>query len=259
MGWTITRVSYGAAAMSLIAVILCAYLYVAPRGDSYSTPVGQIASVPLRDGSDITLDTASAVHVDLTPEERRIDLLRGEAFFAVAKDPHRPFVVRVGSMRVIAVGTRFAVRRDGDDLRVIVTQGTVQIESAGHALQISGNGSQDIADAGRRGFARLTAGAFARATDRDVVVQEKSISEAEEALSWRVGYLTFHETTLGEAVAEFNRYNTHKITIEDGKVAAIRISGRFRARNYEAFVRLVQEGYGLRSIAQDGEIMLTTK
>ena len=91
------------------------------------------------------------------------------------------------------------------------------------------------------------------------MVQEKSIHEAEIALTWRIGYLTFHETTLADAVAEFNRYNTHRITIEDPRVGEIRISGAFRPTNYGAFVRLLQDGFAIRAKSVDGETRLAMK
>jgi transmembrane sensor len=247
---------YGLAASVLFAAALGAYVYFRTPANQYSTPVGEVALVPLRDGSNITLNTASIVRVDLTPQERRIDLERGEAFFVVAKDPNRPFVVQAGSKRVIAVGTQFSVRREGDKLRVIVTEGTVRLDSVGHPLHVTGQGLQAGASSMTRESARLPAGTIARATDGDVLVQEKSIPEAEEALTWRIGYLTFHEATLAEAVEEFNRYNTHRIIIEDPRVAAIRISGTFRPTNYEAFVRLLQDGFEIRVRSREGETAL---
>ena len=54
-------------------------------------------------------------------------------------------------------------------------------------------------------------------------------------------------TSLADAVAEFNRYNTHRIVIEDPAVAAIRISGTFRTLNYEAFVRVLDHGFAIHS------------
>src|SRR6202035_408397 len=69
------------------------------------------------------------VRVELTPQERHIRLDDGEAFFEVAHDAGRPFVVQVGNTRVIAVGTKFSVRRNGDDIRVVVTEGKVRVES----------------------------------------------------------------------------------------------------------------------------------
>jgi transmembrane sensor len=254
-----TRLRYGIAASVLLAVALGAYFYLAPRGDNYSTPIGEVASVPLRDGSNITLNTASTVRVDLTPQERRVDLERGEAFFVVARDPNRPFVVSAGNKRVVAVGTQFSMRREGDELRVIVTEGTVRLEAIGHPLHVEGADDQRGAGSAISEYARLPAGSIARASDGDVLVQEKSITEAEEALTWRAGYLTFRETTLAEAVEEFNRYNTQRIVIEDPTVAATRISGMFRPTNYEAFVRLLHEGYGIHSHPSDGEITLTAQ
>jgi len=256
-----TWLRWGAAAAILLAVLVSAYIYLVPRGDRYSTPVGEVASVPLRDGSRITLNTASMIRVDLTPKERRVDLERGEAFFVVAKDPSRPFLVEAGSKRVIAVGTQFSVRRDGNDVRVVVTEGAVRLESIGEEVHVS----RLVGDATPQGssgsavseLARLTAGTIARTTDGDVLVQERSIPEAEEALSWRAGYLTFQETTLAEAVEEFNRYNTHRITIEDPKVAAIQISGTFRPTNYAAFLRLLESGYSIHSSSTEEETRLS--
>ncbi|MEJ1961315.1 MAG: FecR domain-containing protein [Gammaproteobacteria bacterium] len=73
----------------------------------------------MRDGSAITLNTDSQLRVALTEAERRVDLKQGEAFFEVAKDSTRPFVVEAGRKRVVAVGTKFSVRRDGDFVEVV--------------------------------------------------------------------------------------------------------------------------------------------
>jgi transmembrane sensor len=212
----------------------------------------------LKDGSNITLNTASAVRVDLTPAERHVDLERGEAFFVVAKDPSRPFVVKAGNKRIVAVGTQFSVRRDGDDVRVVVTEGTVRLETVSrNRLREPAPGIQpgpSISD-----FAPVAAAMIARATGGDLLVQNSSMAEVEAALSWRNGYLTFHETTLTEAVEEFNRYNTQKISIEDPLVGAIRISGTFRPTNHEAFVRLLQEAYGIRAQSRDGGVALANE
>jgi transmembrane sensor len=65
-----------------------------------------------------------------------------------------------------------------------------------------------------------------------VVVRKALPPQVDELLSWREGYLRFHETALADAVAEMNRYNTRKIVIEDPELAAIRISGSFRPTQY---------------------------
>jgi transmembrane sensor len=221
------------AATVVIAVAVSAYFKLSSPGDRYSTPIGGSASLPLQDGSNLTLNTASKIRVELSANERRIDLDKGEAFFEVAKDKSRPFVVHVGNVRVIAVGTKFSVLRDGDDVRVVVTEGTVRLEASRTSSTIESTS--------------LSAGAIARTRGEDVVLQTASVPQAEDILSWRQGYLTFHDTPLADAVREFNRYNSHRITISDPSVADIRISGTFRPTNYQAFVRLLESGFSLRA------------
>lgn len=218
--------------------------YVWPTAPSYSTPVGGLASVPLSDGSKVTLNTDSQIRIEVTETERRVELQQGEAFFEVASDPTRPFVVVAGSKRVIAVGTAFSVRRNGDDVRVTVTEGQVRIEDT---AETAASGDRIL----------LSAGSVARATEAGILVQQRPVPELQNELSWRTGYLIFRDMPLAEAVAAFNRYNTRKIVIDDPDVAAIRISGKFRSTQYEAFVRLLQEGFPIRAISGGDSIVLT--
>jgi transmembrane sensor len=205
----------------------------------YSTPVGGIASLPMEDGSKITLSSNSQVRIAMTSEQRRVELQTGEAFFEVAKDRTRPFVVDAGDRRIVAVGTKFSVRKDRDDVRVIVTEGTVRIER---------EATRDIL---------MAAGTVARARTEAIIVQKKPTHELEEALSWRFGYVVFHETPLAEAVAEFNRYNSRRIVIDDPALASIPVSGNFRATNVDAFVRLLRDGFSVRAQDHGGEIVLS--
>jgi len=193
-------------------------------GTRYSTRVGAMDTVPLADGSHVTLNTDSRIRVALEAKERRVDLDRGEAFFDVAKDPARPFIVQAGDKRVVAVGTQFSVRRDHNDIRVAVTEGKVRVEDASSPVV-------------------LTAGSVARTANTEVLVHEAAGAEVEELLSWRTGYVVFRETALADAVAEFNRYNTRKIIIADPTIAAIRIGGNFRSNNTDAFLWLLQSGF----------------
>jgi len=82
----------------------------------FSTVIGGLEAVPLGDGSRVTLNTDSELQVSLEPTERVVNLNHGEAYFEVAQDKTRPFIVKAGHARVIAVGTQFSVRRDGDQV-----------------------------------------------------------------------------------------------------------------------------------------------
>ncbi len=231
------------AASILLACAVIAAWYFVPRGPSYETAIGALQAVPLSDGSRITLNTDTQINVDLTQTERRVNLAQGEAYFEVAKDPSRPFVVNAGDKRVIAVGTQFSVRREGDDVRVFVTEGKVRVERSAYGAS--------------RPIMQLEAGSIARADSDGLLVQEKPIAEVEQLLSWRTGYLTFDRTPLADAVAEFNRYSRRKIVIEDPSVAAIRVGGNFRATNVDAFVRLIESDFPIAATQRGGQIILT--
>lgn len=236
------------AASVVLALCIGTYLLITPSGERYTTPLGVVATVPMADGSRITLNTASEIRVAVTPELRRVELKVGEAFFEVAKDPGRPFVVSAGDKRVIAVGTRFSVRREPGDVRVVVTEGRVRIEGPD-----SGGGTIQSAPE------PLGAGTVARASAAGLRIERKPLPEIEEQLSWRSGYLVFHEITLAEAAAEFNRYNSTKIVIEDPSIAEIRMSGKFRATNFDAFVRILANGFAIRQREEGDRILLSAR
>lgn len=222
-------------------------------GDVYSTRVGAISSIPLADGSIVTLNTASRIRIEFAPKERRVVLERGEAYFVVKRNPARPFIVIAGDQRIVDIGTQFSVRRNPTGIQVVVTEGSVRFESAPTRAPPGGGFLPTTPPVPLAEIdVPLTAGSIAFARDGDVLVHKESIRQAEEMVSWREGYLTFHDTTLSQAVAEFNRYNVRRITIADPGVAGIRISGTFRPTNYEAFVRLLHDGYGI-DVRETGE------
>lgn len=215
-------------------------------GNVYNTSVGGISSIPLSDGTVVTLNTASRIRVEFEPNERRVVLERGEAYFAVKRNLARPFVVVAGDQRIVDVGTQFSVRRDPSGLRVVVTEGIVRLESPRADIRSASGSIPVIVPKNLTEIdVPLSAGAVAFTQDGDLLIHKESIRQAEEMMSWRRGYLTFHDTTLADAVAEFNRYNVRHITIEDPQVAGIRISGTFRPTDYQAFVRLLRDGYSV--------------
>lgn len=241
----VRKLRHWAVAATVLVAIALAFSRFWPSQTSYSTPVGGIAGVPMSDGSEVTLNTDTRIRVDVTETQRRVELQQGEAFFDVAKDPSRPFIVDAGSKRVVAVGTKFSVRRERNELLVFVTEGRVRVE--------------DTASLASRHDSLLTlsAGSLARGQDDALLVQRKTVPEIERHLSWRTGYLIFRDTPLTQAVGEFNRYNSQQIVIEDPSVGEIRVSGKFRPTQYEAFVRLMQEGFAVRMHRVGSDIVLS--
>src|SRR5262249_36488345 len=95
----------------------------APLFDSgvYKTKVGEIRRVPLSDGSAVTVNSSTDLKVRMEKRSRQIELERGEAWFEVAKDAKRPFVVIAGRVKARAIGTAFSVRRREAGVEVMVT------------------------------------------------------------------------------------------------------------------------------------------
>lgn len=202
--------------------------------NSYVTEVGDTDTVTLADGSRVTLNTDTRLRVSLESQERRIELERGEAFFDVARDPSRPFVVAVGAQRVVAVGTQFSVHKERDAVRVVVAEGRVLV--GGEAL--------------------IEAGSVAETKAAHVTVHRNAASQVEQLLSWRQGMISFHATPLTDAVAEFNRYSARKIVIQDASIADIRVGGSFRSTNAEAFLWMLQKGFGISAERTGDEVFL---
>jgi transmembrane sensor len=244
------RLALAAAAALLFVVGSGVYWGLAPTGERYTTPIGGLASVPMADGSKITLNTDSRIRIALTDTERRVELGRGEAFFEVSKDPRRPFVVRAGDRRITAVGTKFSVRAEGDYVEIVVTEGKVRVEDGAAGQRSRADGSADVF---------LTPGSIARAGEAGVLVRHRTLTEAEEQLSWRMGWLMFRDQALADAIAEFNRYNVRKIVIQDSAIASLKIEGNFRATNVDAFVRLLESGFPVHAEVRADRILLTTK
>ena len=214
---------------------------------SYLTAIGDLRTVALSDGSQATLSSDSSFQVIWSNGERRIELQQGEAFFDVAKDVARPFVVIAGGRQVVAVGTRFSVRRSGADLRVVVTEGTVRLQADAKT------------NPPPTPTTLLQAGSVAVASSEGLLVRTGSVADAERHLDWRDGYVTFRDTPLADAAAEFNRYNVRKIVMGDREVAALRVGGNFRWSNTPAFVRLLEMGFPVRAEQHQDRIILHSR
>jgi transmembrane sensor len=237
-----TRIRAVAAAILVMVGAVLGWYSLGRDANSYSTAIGSMETVPLADGSRITLNTASAMRVELSPTERRVRLDHGEAFFEVAKDPTRRFVVHAGNKRIVAVGTKFSVLNSEDTVRVVVTEGIVEVTAVDSATKVPAT--------------PVGAGSIAQAGVAGVVVQRLSVADAESSLSWRSGYIALRDTLLADAVAEFNRYNEKQIVIADPALAELRVGGNVRTTNVVAFVHVLERGFPVRATDLGDRIVL---
>lgn len=211
-----------AAAAAALVVSVTGLDFFAVPDQQIETAIGEIRRVPLSDGSFAAVNTQSAVDVTMKPEVRQIALKSGEAWFQVAKDRSRPFVVEIGDVRVRAVGTAFAVKRVGSGVDVQVTEGVVEVWRVGDEANIR------RVEAGSRAFI---------APDKAVASVAAASEEIDKALAWRTGQIVLDGDTVAEAVAEFNRYNVRKIEVVGGTLGGEKMIGRFRTNEPDAFAR----------------------
>lgn len=228
----------GAIAASLLMMVAAGWLWLARAPDStpdapvrYATQVGQRGDLSLADGSKVDLNTDTVVRVEENGLQRLMWLDRGEAYFEVAHDPSRPFVIRAGARDVTVLGTRFLVRRTGSTVTVSVVEGRVRVaggETAGRAPSLV-----------------ISRGDIATADGPSTRIESGALDRIEAAMSWRDGVLRFDQTPLADAAREFNRYNRKQVILKGEGTAGLKVGGKFQSSNIEGFARSVGRVYGL--------------
>ena len=242
-----------------------------PRPVTAATAVGAMRTLALPDGSTVELNTDSAVVAAFTAGERRVRLTRGEAYFRVAKDRARPFVVAARGVGVRAVGTEFNVRMRTEGVEVLVTEGRVRVAPGVAAPAESPReepaaddahpaGSAEVA-AGQRVIVPVTAGAAraAPAPAAPLAVASVAADEVQRRLAWHARRLEFSDTSLDEMVAEFNRYHRRKLSVADPALAAMRFGGSFRPDDRAGFVRVLRDNFGIVAEERASETLLRAR
>ena len=232
----------GAIAASLTAAIFGVRRFSSPR---FSTDVGEVAQKSLPDGSVVALDTASAITEQYEPAQRNVQLDRGQAFFDVAKDARRPFVVAAGPIRVKAVGTAFIVNRSDSGAEIVVTEGIVAVWNV----------------AAPSSSIKLAAGQSAKMDNgkpAPVAVQAMTTTQIYQKAAWRTGQIILSGETLADAAAEFNRYNAEKIEIADAALAQKTLVGGFRTSDPHGFAA-VAAGVLRAKVQKNGNTIVLTR
>lgn len=205
-----------------------------PPQATFATAIGESRSVTLEDGSMVTLDTDSRIAVVLEEERRTLTLQRGAAFFDVTPDETRPFTVHTQFGSVTVLGTQFQVRQDAAGAQVVLVKGSVRL---------------DASEAGTEALL-LRPGQQAR---RDADGGWQVARADPDSIAWRQGRLVFRATPLPQAVAEVNRYTSHKLEIDDRSLDTLAVSGVFRTGDPDSFVLVLESSLPVRVQFADGE------
>lgn len=249
----------GAAALLCVAAWVWQAQWSVTRSDTGRTGSSMVVASPrkevLPDGSFVELRGDARIASDFSGSERAISLLQGTAYFEVAKDPARPFVVRMGRVAVRAVGTAFALElAANNDLSVLVTEGRVGV----HALPVAdAAAAAPLPDA----IVSVDAGkavslSVAEQLQDIPVVRPMNDEELRSRTSWRIPRLEFSSIPLRDVVAQMNPHNQRKLILGDDAVGLIRVSGILSADKLDTLVEMLETEFHVRVDRQPERIVL---
>jgi transmembrane sensor len=218
------------------------------RTPMYETGAAEQRTVRLSDGSIVQLNGRSRIELHFTAHERAVDLVEGQAMFSVARSASRAFIVHSDVAEVRAVGTRFDVYRKSSGTVVTVIEGKVAIGAAGQPEKsVRGQGSAVRQPASSM---LVSAGEQAVASSRLPIRAYRTNVFA--ATAWTEGKLMFYSTPLREVVAEFNRIGSRRLTIDDGSLLELHISGVFPTGDSTQLVDFLRSRFGV-TVTETGE------
>lgn len=225
------------------AVVIAATGYAVTRSGAaadHATGTGEQRTVLLPDGSTAELGGDSAIALAFDAGTRRLRLLRGEAFFQVAPDAERPFIVMAETGETQALGTEFRVGRRADAVIVSVIRHAVSVTCAGQEAVTVGEGQEVRYGPAGLGPVHAADGAAARRALRE-------------------GRLFFEEAPLGEVLADLERYRRGRILILDDGIAGIPVSGAFRTDQIDAALDTIGATLGLGITRLTGLLVLVRR
>jgi len=249
------RARITAVAASMFLIPLFVWLLRPPIQKPSAPPTARVTMPQkqiLPDGSQIDLKNGAEVSIDFTESIRRVRLVKGEAYFQVAKNRERPFVVSADHLEVKAVGTEFAVGLGSDSVDVIVTEGRVAVADSPSSASppIEGESRSNPTKTTRLSTS-LDAGKRL-IVDRSPTSQatksfEMTAAEMSDRLAWRCPRIEFSRTPLSEAVSMMNQYSKIQMIIDDPQCGDTLVSGIFRAGNTDALITVLEGNFEIKT------------
>ncbi len=190
----------------------------------------------LGDGSIVRAAPDTRLEVTMSKGYRSLDLRRGQAFFRVAGDDARPFVVRTQETSVQAVGTSFGVANAKGTSVVTVIEGTVSVSHGALPSRTSLQGATSAS--ARREF--LNAGQQARVTSSSFNLVPRV--DSKQALSWATT-IPFEGEPVEQALEQFNRLSGARLELSNpGSAPAVSVVGAFQLDDPRTFAQVVANG-----------------
>jgi transmembrane sensor len=232
------RFSQAASITAVALVAAAAYLFIASNPFTQgieavrlATRVGEIRRFALRDGSKITLDTASAIRIEIGRTRRAALLERGRA-----------------RLQIVRGDIPFAVEMAGASMSL--DQGVVEVSSVDPETPITLIEGVARPGGARRGESPTPLIRAPSSIDRSNHWSRTQATRS--AADWTQGHLSFDHEKLVDVIAAANRYSAKKILVSDPSIAGLRVTGVFRAGDTAALARSIATAFHLE-IESDGK------
>lgn len=219
---TTRRIAIGAAVAASAALVLSMLRFGPPPAEPqrFASGIAETKTVPLADGTVLTLAGSSEVKVAFTDKKRSVELVQGSVFFDVAAKADWPMTVTAADTHVHVTGTAFGVRYGSRDVRVAVTEGKILVTGAADSA------SQSVA---------LVAGEQATADLRGTILA-RGQANIEAELAWIKGRFVYDGARLVDVIDDVNRYRLKKIELDGERVRDLKITTSFGAAQIDQFV-----------------------
>ncbi len=196
--------------------------------------------ISLPDGSSIDLNESAEIQYDFDQQKRSIWLQKGEAYFSVAKDELRPFVVHANNTVITALGTEFIVNLKAQMVELIVSEGSVNLEVNEPEESIIIDLANDI-ESNRVVHEKQKVVIYNQTElEKGFVISLVSEEQLSSLLAWKPETLVFKGAPLSEVVAAFNRYNEQQLIISDDRIKEIQIVANLRSNKINGFLETLR-------------------
>ena len=231
-----------AAVIALLLIAITAFWGIQPEYDiAITTAYGEIKTVTLPDGSDVTLNGNSNLYYNKDWQQKGVRevWLDGEAYFSVQKHPaaYPKFFVHCSDIDVEVTGTKFNVNNRSDRQSVVLDEGGVTIVV---------NEDENL---------KLIPGEMA-VFDLEKIALKKFQVETTKFNSWKEGRLIFEQTPLSEIAAMLG--NTYGLHVElSPSLKQKELSGTIPSGNLEVLLLAIEKSFDLKIIQKNNQIKIT--
>lgn len=197
----------------------------------------------LPDGSTISLNVFAEIKYPekFSKETRTVSLQKGEAFFNIARDEEKPFIVETEKLTVKVLGTSFCVDvRETGETSVIVSTGKVEVTRREHPddKQILNPGDKLIYSNNSDSFS-------------------SSVNDDSNFLGWKTKKLIFKNELFSKVISDINHTYHKNIIIENETLKNCRLTASFDDQSFEAVLRILESAMNINIKYTENSIVIS--